>query len=62
MSGKLDPGLPVREARSEVRALGAWDPLATDHSLLPAAWEIEDRYGFSFWDSLILAAARRMEL
>lgn len=58
---KLDPGLPAREARSDVRALGAWNPLAIDHSLLPAAWELEDRYGFSFWDSLILAAARRMD-
>lgn len=58
---KLDPGLPTREARSDVRALGAWNPVAIDHSLLPAAWEIEDRYAFSFWDSLILAAARRLD-
>lgn len=57
---KLDPGLAVREARSDIRALGAWNPVAIDHSLLPAAWDIQDRYGFSFWDSLILAAARRL--
>lgn len=61
VTGKLDPGLPVREARSDVRALSAWNPLAIDPSLLPAAWEIEDRYGFSFRDALILAAARRMD-
>lgn len=58
---KLDPGLPTREARSDVRALGAWNPVAIDHSLQPAAWDIEDRYGFSFWDSLVLAAARRLD-
>lgn len=58
---KLDPGLSTQEARSDVRALGAWNPVAIDHSLLPAAWEIEDRYGFSFWDSLVLAAARRLD-
>lgn len=58
---KLDPGLPAQEARSDVRALGAWHPVAIDHSLLPAAWDVEDRYGFSFWDSLILAAARRLD-
>ena len=57
---KLDPGLEAPEARSDVRALGAWDPLAIDHSLLDAAWDLEDRYGFSFWDALIVAAARRL--
>lgn len=61
VTGKLDPGLPTREARSDVRALEAWNPVAIDHSLLPAAWDIEDRYGFSFWDALILAAARRLD-
>lgn len=61
VTGKLDPGLPAREARSDVRALSAWDPLAIDHSLLPAAWEIEDRYGLDFRDALILAAARRLD-
>lgn len=58
---KLDPGLPAREARSDVRALGAWNPVSIDHSLLSAAWDIEDRYDFSFWDSLIVAAARRLD-
>lgn len=58
---KLEPGLPAPEARSDVRALGAWNPVAVDDSLLPVAWEIEDRYGFSFWDALILAAARRLD-
>lgn len=61
MTQKLDPGLPEEEARSDVRALDAWNPVALDHSLLPVAWDIEDRYGFSFWDALILAAARRLD-
>lgn len=40
---KLDPGLPVQEARSDVRALGGWNPLAIDHSLLTVARDMEDR-------------------
>jgi predicted nucleic acid-binding protein len=59
VTGKLDPGLDRADARADVRALAAWDPLATDRSLIASAWEIEDRFGFSFWDALIVAAARR---
>ena len=59
VTGKLDPGLERAEARAQVDALGAWNPLPSDHSLLTASWDIEDRFGFSFWDSLIVAAAQR---
>lgn len=59
VTGKLDPGLERAEARADVRSLAAWHPLATDRSLIASAWEIEDRFGLSFWDALIVAAARR---
>lgn len=59
VTAKLDPGLDPTEARTDVRALMTWDPLATDRSLIASAWEIEDRFGFSFWDALIVAGARR---
>jgi len=55
----LDPGLAPTEARVEVEAFAAWNPITNDSSLLRSAWEIEDRAGFSFWDSLIVAAAQR---
>lgn len=57
---KLEPGLSVDEAREDVAALSAWNPLAPDAELLEDAWAIEDRYGLSFWDALIAAAARRL--
>lgn len=57
---KLDPGMPEDEAREDVAALRMWTPLDADPDLLEEAWEIEDRYGFSFWDALIVAAARRL--
>jgi len=45
-------------ARAEVRDLLAWQPVAADATLLERAWKIQDRYRFSFWDALIVAAAR----
>jgi len=45
-------------ARSEVRDLLAWRPLTVDGLTLEHAWKIQDRYQFSFWDALIVAAAK----
>jgi predicted nucleic acid-binding protein len=45
-------------ARAEVRDLLAWHPVAVDAGLLERAWTIQDRYHLSFWDALIVAAAR----
>ena len=55
---RLTPGLPAGEARQEVRELASWQPVATDVELVAGAWEVEDRYGFSFWDALIVSAAQ----
>lgn len=59
MTRKLDPGLPAEEARQDVRDLAAWRPIRIDEAIVEAAWRIEDRYRFSFWDSLIVAAAQK---
>ena len=61
VTGKLDPGLPAADAREDVLALQAWNPLEPGLDLVEDAWSIEDRYGFSFWDALIVAAARRLD-
>ena len=47
-----------QEARSEIHDLLAWQPVAVDHTVLDRGWEIQDRYHLSFWDSLIVAAAK----
>lgn len=60
VTGKLRPGMPRDEAREDVAALRAWNPLVPDAQILEDAWSIEDRYGLSFWDALIVAAARRL--
>lgn len=55
---KLKPGLDRRTAREEIRDLRAWRPLSATLDTLEAAWGIQDRFGFSFWDSLIVASAQ----
>lgn len=45
------------EARAEIRDLLVWRPVPTDGDVLDRGWDIQDRYGLSFWDSLIVAAA-----
>lgn len=56
---RLKPGLSPSEARQEVRELMTWRPAAMDAEVVSGAWEIEDRYGLSFWDALIVSAALR---
>jgi len=45
-------------ARSEIRNLMAWRPVVVDIDLLEHSWKMQDRYRLSFWDSLIVAAAK----
>lgn len=54
---KLRPALPLREARLEVEQLLSWGPVAMSPGILKLAWQVEDRHFFSWWDSLIAAAA-----
>ena len=55
---KLPVPLTRDEAREDVMAFMAWNPFPTDTHIMNTAWQIQDRYGFSWWDSLIVAAAQ----
>lgn len=55
---KLRPGLDREAARAEVRALSAWRPVQVDESVLESGWDLQDRFQLSFWDALIVSAAR----
>jgi predicted nucleic acid-binding protein len=46
------------QARAEARALFAWRPVPMDTVLVEDAWKLQDRYQLSFWDALIVAAAK----
>jgi predicted nucleic acid-binding protein len=45
-------------ARAEVRDLLTWGPVPIDAVLLQRSWDLQDRYQLSFWDGLIVAAAK----
>jgi len=55
---KLRPGLDADVARRYVRSLCAWEVVSVDQAAISDAWAIQDRFELSFWDSLIVAAAR----
>jgi len=54
---KLKPGLSRTEARQDVRDLLEWHPRSVSAGILESAWEIEDRWRLSWWDSLVVASA-----
>ena len=58
VTSKLKPGLELESARNDVRSLLAWKPVTIDAGVVDAAWVIQDRYGLSWWDALIVAAAQ----
>ncbi len=47
-----------QQARAGARELFAWQPVAMDSVLVEHAWKLQDRYQLSFWDALIVAAAK----
>jgi predicted nucleic acid-binding protein len=55
---KLKPGLNRALARKEIQDLTAWRPVLNNSFVLWAAWDLQDRFGLSLWDSLIVAAAQ----
>jgi len=46
------------EVRSATRDLLEWHPIVMDSEILETAWGIHDGYKISFWDALIVAAAK----
>ena len=56
---KFASAISAGDARALVRRYQLWNPWLNEHSTLETAWAIESRYGFSLWDSLIIAAAQQ---
>jgi predicted nucleic acid-binding protein len=46
------------ETRAEVRDLLVWKPVLLDAAVIERGWKLQDRYQLSFWDSLIVSAAK----
>lgn len=58
---RLKPGLSRADAQADIRSLLLWNPLEVDAAVLENAWLIQERYSFSWWDSLILSAAQMQD-
>lgn len=56
---KFDPPLSRRAAREIVALYGTWSLVEVDLPLILAASELEERHRLSFWDALVVEAARR---
>ena len=56
---KFDPPMSRRAAREVVALYGGWPTVHVDIDLILAASELEGRHRVSFWDALIVEAARR---
>ncbi len=57
LTTKLDPPRSIQDARDDVGALRAWNPVGIDQTVIEGAWDVQDRFGYSWWDALIVAAA-----
>ena len=56
---RLAPGMNADAARRLVRRYRTWRPWPVDEATVDLAWDIEDRFGFNYWDCLMLAAAQQ---
>ena len=45
-------------ARRNVRLFFPWHPVQIDARAIETAWLVQDRYRLSWWDALIVSAAR----
>jgi predicted nucleic acid-binding protein len=56
---KFDPPMPRAAAREIVVVYASWPVVQVDVPLVLAASELEERHTLSFWDALVVEAARR---
>jgi predicted nucleic acid-binding protein len=56
---KLDPPMPRAAARELIVLYSTWPVMQVDVPLLLAASELEERHTLSFWDAMVVEAARR---
>jgi predicted nucleic acid-binding protein len=55
---KISPGMDPERARRNVRLFFLWQPVQIDARAVETAWHVQDRYRLSWWDALIVSAAR----
>lgn len=58
LTRKVTPVFEADEARSIVRDLAVWQPVAINMPIMERAWQLQERHRMSWWDALILGAAQ----
>jgi predicted nucleic acid-binding protein len=46
------------QVQAEIRNLMAWRPVVINERIIEDGWTIQERYKLSFWDALIVSAAK----
>ena len=59
VSTRLAPGLDKAVARRDLRRFQQWHVVMPDQEFYELAFAVQDRFRFSWWDCLIVAAAKR---
>jgi predicted nucleic acid-binding protein len=55
---RFDTAISAGDARAEVRRYQVWKPWQIDQATIETAWAAESRYGLTFRDALVVAAAQ----
>ncbi len=58
---RLKPGITKERARADLRALSVWRPLEMSTALIKSAWGVQDLYGYSWWDTLVITSALSLD-
>lgn len=54
---KIAKPLPIKNARILLEYLSSWDVVTNDKYITLKAIDLQEKYRFSFWDSLVIQAA-----
>lgn len=57
LTKKISVPMDISVVRETIRRLSKWDVLLIDVDTIIRATELQERYKYSFWDSLIIASA-----
>lgn len=57
LTSKISEPLEIPVVRETIRRLSRWDVLLINVDTIISATELQERYKYSFWDSLIIASA-----
>lgn len=56
-AARIAPEASTDSVRDKIRRYEVWEPVPVDSGIFERAWPLQDRYGISWWDALIVAGA-----